>query len=71
MVHKLSGKTINSFNIELTDDNGLHFATHEAKTFTCILKFRTTEILENSKVNEINNRANQKLAFIARHNGSI
>ena len=66
MQHKLSAKTINSFTIELTDDQGLIFDTHESKAFNVILQFETADT--NNNINEINALENQKLLFKALHN---
>ena len=67
MVHQLSGKTVNQFTIELCDDNGRIFDTHESKNFTCILKFETADGNE-AHINEINSLNNQRLGFLSRHN---
>ena len=66
MVHQLSGKIVKNFTIDLCDDNGKTFDTHESKTFSCILKFITAE--DNSmKINEFNALRNQSLGFSSRH----
>jgi hypothetical protein len=70
MVHQLSGKTVNQFTIELCDDNGRIFDTHESKIFTCILKFETADGNE-AHVNQLNSLINQRLGFLSRHNCGI
>jgi hypothetical protein len=70
MVHQLSGKNVNQFTIELCDDNGKIFDTHESKNFTCILKFETADGNE-AHVNELNSLINQRLGFLYRHNCGI
>ena len=64
-VHKLSGKTIQSFSLELTDDTSRPFGIDESKHWNAVLKFEIAE--ENNQFIRDNSLLNQNLRFKARH----
>ena len=67
-VHKLSGKTIQSFSLELTDDTGRPFGIDEAKNWNAVLRFEIAE--ENQQFIRDTYLLNQNLRFKASHNCS-
>jgi hypothetical protein len=67
-VHKLSGKTIQSFSLELTDDTGQPFGIDESKHWNAVLRFEIAE--ENNQVIRETSLNNQQLRFKASHNCS-
>ena len=69
LVHQLSGKPIHRFMIELTDDVGKGFGTHESKEFNVILRFDTVD--PDTRASEQNALENQKRLFAALHKCGI
>jgi len=67
-VHTLSGKNIQSFSLQLTDDQGQPFAVNESKNWTAVIRFETAE--ENKNATTKNFLQNQQLRFQASHNCS-
>jgi hypothetical protein len=67
-VHTLSGKNIQSFSLQLTDDQGQPFAVNESKNWTAVIRFETAE--ENNNATTKNFLKNQQLRFQASHNCS-
>jgi len=67
-VHKLSGKTIQSFSLELTDDTGRPFGIDESKHWNTVLRFEIAE--QNTEFIRETSLINQDLRFKSRHNCS-
>jgi len=67
-VHKLSGKTIQSFSLELCDDTGRPFGIDESKHWNAVLRFDIAE--ENHQFIRETSLINQNLRFKASHNCS-
>jgi len=67
-VHKLSGKTIQSFSLELTDDTGQAFLIDEAKHWNAVLRFEIAD--ENNQFIRDTYLLNQNLRYKASHNCS-
>jgi len=64
-IHKLSGKTIQSFSLELCDDTSRPFGIDESKNWNAVLRFDIAE--ENNQFIRDNSLLNQNLRFKASH----
>jgi hypothetical protein len=65
-IHTLSGKNVQSFSLQLTDDQGQPFAVNESNNWTCVIRFETAEA--NNNANTQNFLKNQELRLKASHN---